>query len=752
LVGYTFAANSIRERKEKVAQLLDKQLVRSSILSQLADDAADSIEGDLNAYLTIRYLPELTGEVPVFNYPDPTTADGDFLIGAISNQNQTHPFATREQEMIRHLLFAGSSGSGKTNLALLLVSQFLRKGKPFLVVDWKRNYRDLITLPEATGKEILVFTVGREACPFHFNPLIPPRGTSPYVWLSKLIEITSHAYFLGEGVAYILSKAIDSVYKEFGVYDRGNNWPSFSNVLSYLENYECKGRESQWLASALRAVAALCFGEMDRILNHGNYPIDRILEKNVVLEVDALTNSAKIFLTESLLLWIHHFRMAEGKRETLKHICILEEAHHILSRKLQIISGTETITDILLREVREFGQSVIVIDQDPSLLSIPALGNTYTTVCFGLKERSDINVMAAALNLDYRDKDILTKLEVGQAIVKLQGRWPEPFLIEIPRVDIHNGSVTDELLKEQMAWFYKELGQNRTETQQLEESGEIILRNKKQTSKDQTREKGQLANQETEEKARTQEPKRQTENIARKQGTAKTEIESGELSEAERELLIDILRNPLSKVTERYLRLGMNEYQGNKAQARLAEKDLIRTEMLPAYQKRGYWGKAFELTQKGQQTLATLGHIQPQQTKRKGGLQHKHITKLLAEKLRTQDHQVQEEYPLGSGEATDLLVDGQTAIEIERSTKNSIDNVKKNLAHGFTVLVVAETASLKSILKKLLAEQGLSSVVVMEVKELLNSGLPQFNPFPNTSFSPSSSTTAQDQASSNQKT
>lgn len=724
LVEHTFAANSIRERKEKVAQLLDKQLVRSSILSQLADDTTDSIEGDLNAYLTIHYLPELAGEVPVFNYPDPTTADGDFLIGAINDHNKTFRFATRKQEMIRHLLFAGSSGSGKTNLALLLVSQFLRKGKPFLVVDWKRNYRDLITLPEATGKEILVFTVGREVCPFHFNPLIPPRGTSPHVWLSKLIEVISHAYYLGEGVEYLLCKAIDSVYRQFGVYDRSNNWPSFRNVLSYLESYDCKGRESQWLASALRAVAALCFGEMDRIVNHGNYPIDRVLTKNVVLEVDALPDSAKIFLTESLLLWIHHFRMAEGKRETLKHICILEEAHHILSRKLQIISGTETITDILLREVREFGQSVIVIDQDPSLLSIPALGNTYTTVCFGLKERSDINVMAAALNLDYRDKDILTKLEVGHAIVKLQGRWPEPFLIEIPRVDIHKGSVTDEQLKDQMAWFYKELGQNRTETQPLEESREIMPRNKEQTSKDQTREKGQLAHQETEEKVRTQEPKRQTENIAGKQGTAKTEIESGELSEAERELLIDILRNPLSKVTDRYARLGLNEYQGNKAQTRLAEKDLIRTEMLPAYQKRGYWGKAFELTEKGQQTLATLGHMQPQQTKRKGGLQHKHITKLLAEKLRTQGHQVQEEYQLGSGEATDLLVDGQTAIEIERSTRNSADNVKKNLAHGFTVLVVAETASLKSILRKLLAEQGLGSVVVMEVKELLSSGLP----------------------------
>jgi len=742
LRGYGFTTNSLRERKDKVVQLLERGLIRSAIVSQLADDSEDSVESDLNAYITLRFLPELIGEVPVFRYPDADTANGDFLIGMVHNHNQTYPFAIREQEMIRHLLFVGSTGSGKTNIALLLVKQFLRKNKPFLVVDWKRNYRDLIALTESSGREILVFTVGREVCPFHFNPLIPPTETSPHVWLAKLIEIISHAYFLGEGVAYILSKAIDSVYRDFGVYDGNGSWPSFRNVLSYLENYECKGRETQWLASALRAVAALCFGEMDRILNHGNYPIDTILDKNVILEVDALPDTAKIFLTESLLLWIHHFRMAEGKRETLKHICIIEEAHHILSRKLQIISGTETITDILLREVREFGESVIVIDQDPSLLSIPALGNTYTTICLGLKERSDISVMASALNLTGEDREILTKLEIGQAIAKLQGRWPEPFLIEVPKVEINKGSVTDQLLKDRMAWFYKELGQAQTEMRPSEEIREIITSNRK-TRKQEI------------------EPKRQIENIAKKQQeensietqdvntTSQTEIENvlKELSEAERNLLIDILRNPLSKVTDRYARLGLNEYQGNKAQATLLRKELARLVMLPAYKERGYWGKTLELTEKGSKALAALGYKLPEQpSKRKGGLQHKHITKLLADRLRALGHQVQEEYPLGSGEATDLLVDGCIAIEIERSPKNTTYNVKKNLARGFQVLVVAETASLKASLKQLLVEQGLGAVAVVEVKELLSDGLRQFNPFSPVPSPSSSSPSAQNQA------
>jgi len=331
--------------------------------------------------------------------------------------------------------------------------------------------------------------------------------------------------------------------------------------------------------------------------------------------------------------------------------------------------------------------------------------------------------------------------------VKLQGRWPDPFLIEVPKVDINKGSVTDDLLKDRMAWFYKELGQASPEMRPSEEIREIIVPNR-QTKKQQIK------------------PKRREENIAKKQQeeksiqtlevntTSQTEIENvlKELYEAERNLLIDILRNPLSKVTDRYARLGLNEYQGNKAQAILLRKELARLVMLPAYKERGYWGKTFELTEKGSKALAALGYKLPEQpSRRKGGLQHKHITKLLAEKLRGLGHQVQEEYPLGSGEETDLLVDRCIAIEIERSPKNTTYNVKKNLTRGFQVLVVAETASQKQGLKQLLVEQGLGAVAVVEVKELLSDGLREFNPFSPVPSSSSSSPSAQDQARSSQK-
>jgi len=105
--------------------------------------------------------------------------------------------------------------------------------------------------------------------------------------------------------------------------------------------------------------------------------------------------------------------------------------------------------EITFREIREFGESLIILDQHPSQISLPALGNTYCTICMNLKHKSDINTIAQCLLLD-QEKDFLGTLKVGQAVVKLQGRIARPFVIEVPEFIIEKGRVTDDCIKERM--------------------------------------------------------------------------------------------------------------------------------------------------------------------------------------------------------------------------------------------------------------------------------------------------------------
>jgi hypothetical protein len=67
-----------------------------------------------------------------------------------------------------------------------------------------------------------------------------------------------------------------------------------------------------------------------------------------------------------------------------------------------------------------------------------------------LKDAKDVNSAASALLLESTDKKILGRLDTGQAVVKLQGRWHRPFTINIPLVKIRKGSVSDVILREKM--------------------------------------------------------------------------------------------------------------------------------------------------------------------------------------------------------------------------------------------------------------------------------------------------------------
>jgi len=417
---------------------------------------AEDVEGkqQIETYLELlsaKHLPaSLDGNEPGLIPPSKQQAEGHYTIGSVVYAGKClYEFGIREDEWIQHVGVFGRSGAGKTNVGFLILKQLQDKGKPVLIFDWKRNYRDLLALPEF--KDIEVYTIGRNIAPFTFNPLIPPKGTNPKTWLKKLIEVIAHAYLLGNGVMYLLQEAVDSVYEEAGVYSGTvERWPTFRDVLEKAKNRDARGREAGWLSSTLRALASLCFGDMDTLVNTGeNTNLEHLLSKTAILELDALTQQDKIFFIEALLLWIHHRRMIERQRETFKHVILIEEAHHIFSGERRSLVGGQSVMEITFREIREFGESLIILDQHPSQISLPALGNTYATICMNLKHKSDINAISQCMLLD-QEKDLLGSLEVGQAIVKLQGRIARPFQITIPEFVIEKGRITDSYVKEHM--------------------------------------------------------------------------------------------------------------------------------------------------------------------------------------------------------------------------------------------------------------------------------------------------------------
>jgi len=444
----------IRQLCRKLRPILGEKM-NQVFESYCAEDAEgrQQIETYLEL-LSAKHLPAgLDDSQPGLIPPSEKQAYGPYTIGTVVYADKSlYDFGLRESEWIQHVGVFGRSGAGKTNVGLKILELLYYQGKPVLVFDWKRNYRDLLAFSEF--KDVEVYTIGRNIAPFTFNPLIPPKGTNPKTWLKKLIEVIAHAYLLGNGVMYLLQQAVDAVYEEAGVYSgKVEKWPTFRDVLEKAKSRDARGREAGWLSSTLRALSALCFGDMDTLVNTGeNQNLEHILSKTVILELDALTQQDKIFFVEALLLWIHHRRMIEKQREVFKHAILIEEAHHIFSDERRSLVGGQSVMEITFREIREFGESLIILDQHPSQISLPALGNTYATICMNLKHKSDINAMAQCMLLD-SERDLLGMLKVGQAVVKLQGRIARPFQIQVPEFVVEKGKITDNYIKEHMQYI-----------------------------------------------------------------------------------------------------------------------------------------------------------------------------------------------------------------------------------------------------------------------------------------------------------
>jgi hypothetical protein len=357
------------------------------------EELAQHIELVANSKLNM----DVDDTTPAFLPPSADIAAGQFSLGGVIYKGTPrYPFALRASELVQHTAIVGRTGSGKSNAAFLLARSLSENDVPWLVLDWKRGWRDLLAVPGF--EDVRVYTVGRPVAPLRFNPLIPPPGMDPKNWIKALVECVGKAYFCGEGVMFLLTTVIDELYAECGIYSGAiTKHPTFRDVLTRLKRLPQRGREGLWLSSSLRAVHSLCFGAMDEILNTtATNDISGLLQGPVVLELESLGHADKLFFTEALLLEIFAHRFMKNQREKLAHVLIIEEAHHLLSRLRRSGGEAASIVEVIFREIRELSEGIVFLDQMPSEISRTALANTYTTVALNLKGRGDVSTIAGA--------------------------------------------------------------------------------------------------------------------------------------------------------------------------------------------------------------------------------------------------------------------------------------------------------------------------------------------------------------------
>lgn len=449
---------------ERLAPLLGKKIANKLEIAYLLgdEDYRNKIQEIIDAIKAAVYSDEdLKDSVLIQPPPKESAMNGDFELGSILyGKKEMYPLFLNQKDLLTHIGIFGSSGSGKTNIIHYLIQVLNRLDVPVLVFDFsKRNYRDLLEIPELRER-IKIYTVGRNITPFRFNPLKPPEGVQISQWAKEFAEVFDHAYWMMGGGRHVVLKALGELYKKFEP-----TLPRISDLKNWMERYILNvnsAREKNWVATASRPLESLSFRETGEIFDcdEGLNP-EKFFEKGAItiLELDALSNDDKTFFIEILLQWVRDWLIVKNLREKVVGAIVLEEAHHVLNREKTKKFGMETVTDLIFREIRELGIGMIYVDQHPSLVSYPALGNTSTHIYMNLgldtKYSSDIEDSANMLGLtELKDIDYLRRLPIGHAFILIRKSvFPNPFLIKFPLVLPEKGNVTDEKIRDVMGKY-----------------------------------------------------------------------------------------------------------------------------------------------------------------------------------------------------------------------------------------------------------------------------------------------------------
>ncbi len=575
---------------------------------------------------------------------------GQFHLGTILYEQEKWPVSLLSSELLQHMAIFGRSGAGKTNIALHILEQLVNKKIPFLFLDWKRTARHLIP---KLKKKINIYTPGRSLSGFVFNPFIVPPGLEPSVYINLVVDVIAEAYTLGDGSRSILQKALAACYKQ------GNHSPTVAELIQEVEKTELNSRTRGWKTSALRALESLSFSDVTATDKVSQEEITKkLLQENTIIELDALSHNTKKFLIPMLWLWVYHVKLASKKREELDLIIFIEEAHHVLYK--QEHRSKESLINMLLRQCREIGIGIIIIDQHPHLISSAALGNSYTSICLNQKDPTDINKAAALSLVDDEDKKHFSMLPVGQGVVKLQDRWRKPFLVRFPLVDIQKGLVSDEYLKK----YVNSTGSD---------SRRLV-----------SKEFGQVP---------------------------QVHFDDKPLNKGAFALIQDIIEHQDDGVKARYKRMNISAGKGNRLKEELIAQGWLEDQIVELGKTRKV---LLRLTKKARQIF----RIETNNLEN-NSLVHEYWKRFYAHGFQEQGYNVYLEAPRISGRVDLLARKGNQsiAIEVETGKSNAVWNVKQNLLSKFDKILVVATD--KTALNKVEQQLGKAGLIIPEKIEIV---------------------------------
>lgn len=377
-------------------------------------------------------------------------------------ENESKNIATINiNDLTKHMLIVGTTGSGKTNSVITIVNSIKKKSpdtKVFILEGAKREYR------KYNLKNFEVIDLIRKY--ININIFAHPSFISFETHISNICNIINSCLELPTPLPALMSEAIYRAYISYITNDNErlkNKNPIlfflFKAVMDVVNKAGYGGEIGSNIDAAIRTrLRQFLTGATGKVLDCNddwNTICKNILDKDSIVELESIGDNRVRSFIMSLFALYYRYAVEEDYRRrkklndistnNLNRLIVLEEAHRIIGKGTVARSFGENTTasgehlemfSNMLSEIRAFNCGIVISDQSPSKLIPDSIKNTNTKLIMKLVASDDIKAVVESSGLpDDAIKDI-PKLSTGQAILLTGSEKPSLIKVNEAKLNI----------------------------------------------------------------------------------------------------------------------------------------------------------------------------------------------------------------------------------------------------------------------------------------------------------------------------
>ena len=426
-----------------------------------------------------RDLPGLPVRKPVrfsSNMPEPSEDDPSIKLGALQVWNRpidTTPVSLRTRDLCSHVFVSGTTGAGKTTTVQTLLTrlQQLSEPVPFMLLEpAKDEYGELFERLETMGKDPVRLSIDGNDERLRISPFRPPTGLPLGRHVDAVRIMLRSCFAMQESLPQLLERILVNAYRECGwddftevvSADDSRRFPTFADLLPHSIDQRVapkpKNNFEKWqkrdVEPVVRALNEL--GYSDRVSNnlkaamrvrlesftHGfkgeifnaseETDFSSLLDRPVFVSLSDIQDpDIRRFLLGAVFLRIYGTRAAESRRgkagdeDGLRHVTVLEEAHHFLRASsgtcvpgAELVAESNRLVADALAELRAYGEGIIIADQSPAELDRSVVRNTNTKLVHRLLADEDCQMVGDSIGLEADKQVMLRRLAPGECLVQ----------------------------------------------------------------------------------------------------------------------------------------------------------------------------------------------------------------------------------------------------------------------------------------------------------------------------------------------